>query len=298
MHISFIINESEQEVLDALRAEIASLREVGHRVEPRLTFEAADAERFALEAARGGADLVVACGGDGTLNGAVNGLMRHEGEGVPALGIVPLGTANDLAGFLELPADVPGAVRTAVEGRAWPVDVARVNDRFFLNVSTAGFGAEATKETADDAKRMLGSLAYVVTGVQKFVALEPRQARFTGDELVYEGEFLLYAVGNAGRTGGGNWLTPRAAMDDGLLDVCIVREMPRVDFVRLMPELRAGRHIGNPNVIYRHVRALTVECDEPLSVNADGEPVDGRTLRYGVAERRLSLMVGTAPRHG
>jgi diacylglycerol kinase (ATP) len=300
LDLSLIINESDRHPLDALRTAIGELRAEGHRVDARLTFEPGDAERFAREAVEAGRDRVIACGGDGTINCVVNGMFAAlpftgEERDLPALGIVPLGTANDLAGYLGLPTDPAEAVRVAVRGQAWPADVGRVNERYFLNVSTAGFGAEATTETAEEAKRMLGSLAYVVTGVQKFVALEARHARFGGEDLIYEGGFLLFAVGNARRTGGGNWLTPRAAMDDGLLDVCVVRTMPRVDFMRLLPDLRAGRHVGNPNVIYRQVRDLRVECDEELSINADGEALTSSDLHYTLAARRLRLMVGRPP---
>src|SRR5690606_12081190 len=122
-------------------------------VHPRITFEEGDARRFARDAAADGCDLVIAAGGDGTVNEAANGLHAHresEGDGgaLPCLGIIPLGTGNDLAAALELPNGVAEATRTAVGGRAVEVDVGMVGERCFLNVSTGGFGAEATEEAA------------------------------------------------------------------------------------------------------------------------------------------------------
>lgn len=295
MRIGLVIN-AEQPAVEKLREVVGALREAGHEVHPRLTFEAADATRQAREAAELGCELVVSAGGDGTLNEVVNGLHEHAlaaggGGRVPRLGVIPLGTANDFAGGLQIPADIPLAMDVAVRGRARPVDVAMVNDRCFINVSTAGFGAEATEETSDEVKNALGPLAYVITGVRKFATLEPSEARFSDGEPIHAGRFLLFALGNGGRTGGGNWLTPRADLADGKLDLCIVTEMSRVDFVKLLPDLRAGTHLGHPGVIYRQVERVEIDSVEELSVNADGEPLSARRLLYRMSPLRLEVMV-------
>ncbi|MBV9774346.1 MAG: lipid kinase YegS, partial [Gemmatimonadetes bacterium] len=171
------------------------------------------------------------------------------------------------------------------------IDVALVNGTPFLNVSTGGLGAEATEEAPVEVKRLLGPLAYFVTGVKKFVALNPSHARFTdgGGSSLYDGPFLIFAVGNCRRTGGGNRLTPRADPGDGLLDVCVVGEMPRRDLLTLLPDLRAGRHLEHPAVVYRQVRELRVESEEELSVNVDGEPIGGRILSYTLSPHRIEL---------
>lgn len=300
MRIELIVNTSDDDELEALRAAVGRLREGGHAVRPHLTFERGDGARLAREAAGRDAGLVIVAGGDGTINEAANGLVawmedrRRAGLDCagPRVGIVPLGTGNDLAGALEIPEQVEEAVAVALVGRERRVDVAVVNGRCFLNVSTGGFGAEATEETSDEAKRVLGPLAYVVTGVRKFALLDVSSARFvTGEgETIHDGPFLVFAVGNSRRTGGGNWLTPRAKLDDGLLDVCIVREMSRMDLVGLAPQLRAGRHLEHPAVVYRQVPSLVVEGEDELSVNADGEPMHGRRFDYGISPHRLALM--------
>jgi diacylglycerol kinase (ATP) len=295
VRIAFIVNAPDPATVAALRTEVSGLREGGHEVSARLTFEGGDAVHFASEAVAAGAELIVAAGGDGTLNEVVNGMMQcvasRSGTEPPRLGLVPLGTANDFAAYLGLPTEIEAAVDTAVSGRARHCDVGRVNDRYFLNVSTAGFGAEATQETPSEVKRALGSVAYLVTGVQKFARLQPSIARFTMDgEFVFEGGFLLFAVGNTTLTGGGNRLTPEARIDDGLLDVCVVRDMARAELVRLLPELRAGRHIGHPAVVYRQARSLTVEAAAELSINADGEPMSGRAFHYRLADRHIMVM--------
>lgn len=294
MRIGLVIN-AEQGAVEKLRELVGVLREAGHEVLPRLTFEGGDAVRQAHELATAGCELLVSAGGDGTLNEVVNGVHRFvesagEGAAGPRLGVVPLGTANDFANGLGIPAEIAEAMDVAVTGQPIEVDVGMVNDRCFLNVSTAGFGAEATDETSDEIKRALGPLAYVITGVKKFATLEPSAARFSDGEVIHDGSFLLFAVGNGGRTGGGNWLTPRAHLADGKLDLCIVTEMSRVDFMKLLPELRAGTHVDHPAVIYRQVERVEIDSREELSVNADGEPMNARRLEYRVSPHRIRVV--------
>ncbi|MFW6201672.1 MAG: diacylglycerol/lipid kinase family protein [Gemmatimonadota bacterium] len=277
------------EELGFLRKSVEELRERGHRVTPRLTFEAGDGTRLARAAAGGRYDLVVAVGGDGTVNEVVNGLVRSPWQ--PRLGIVPMGTANDFAAGLDLPSDPGEALRVAVHGHPTAVDVAHANDRRFINVSTGGFGAEASEDAPPEAKRRLGTWAYVITGVRKFAELRPTRARFlAGEQVVFEGRFLLFAVGNARRTGGGSRLTPRAEFGDGLLDLLVVPEMPTMEFIALLPDLRRGTHVNRPEVIYEQAPGFRVEAERTLSVNVDGEPLRAKRIDYGLAERPLSVM--------
>jgi len=304
VQISVIINPPSPEAVESLRQGVERLRAEGHTVHPRVTFEGGDAHRFAWKSAEHGADLVVAAGGDGTINEVVNGLYDWIGgkDGavaavLPRLGIVPLGTGNDLAGGLGIRGGDPeGALMDAAAGQPYRVDVGRVNGRCFLNVSTGGAGAEATDDASADLKRMLGPVAYLITGVKKFVQLTVSHARFvSGGETVFEGGFLLFAVGNAWRTGGGNWVTAEADPADRLLDLCIVEEMSHVDVVRLAPQIRAGRHVDHPRITYLKLPELVVESREEMTVNADGEPLTDRRFEYDLGAHRLTLMVPHVP---
>jgi lipid kinase YegS len=275
--------------VEELRDAVDRLRRQGHRVTPRLTFEAGDAEEFARAAARARHDLVVAAGGDGTVNEVVNGIARARWQ--PRLAILPIGTANDFAASLGLPTDLVEGLRVAVRGRPLAVDVARVNRRFFVNVSTGGFGVRSAVQVSPEVKRRLGSLAYLIAGLWELVDLQVARARFdTAEGVLYEGEFLIFAVGNARRTGGGSELTPRAEFGDGKLDVLVVPAIPRLEFLALLPELRAGSHVDSPHVLYRQTAAVTVRAEDDLPVNVDGEPMSGRRFRYALHSRPISVM--------
>lgn len=297
MRIHLVIHGGRRDAIPRLREIISNLRKEGHEVRPRILFERGDAIRYATEGVEQDAELILAAGGDGTIHEVVNAIQRHphhrrRSDGpLPRVGIIPLGTGNDLAGSLDIPPDPEEAMRVAVGGARVEVDVARANDEYFLNVSTGGFGAEATEESSPEVKRALGTLAYLISSARKFASLEPLEATFRSDEILHEGRFLLFAVGNSRRTGGGNWVTPKASMTDGLLDLCLIRDVPKVELLRLMPELRAGNHLDHPAVGYWQVPRLSVTAEAELAVNADGEPLRGSAFDYRLSSRRLTLMV-------
>ena len=277
--------------MQALREAVESVRSRGHRVNVRLTFEGGDARRYARSAARAGCDVVVAAGGDGTVNEVVNGLARVRSRTV--LGVVPLGTANDFAGSLGIPEDVTEALRLAAEGAAQPVDIARVNRRCFINVSTGGFGADTSQSAGRALKKRLGGFAYVLRGVEQIVTFDLAEGTFRVDgDVVYEGSFVFFAVGNARRTGGGTPLTPLARMGDGRLDIMLVHGMSRLQFMGLLPDLRAGTHLDSPHVSYYRADDFEVSTRGVVAVNADGEPVAGESFRYDVLARPLFVVGG------
>lgn len=280
---------SDESRLEEVRAAVETLRTEGHCVRVRLTFESGDARRFARSAARAGMDVVVAAGGDGTLNEVVNGLVRARLE--TSLGVVPLGTANDFAVSLGIPEEIEAALRLAATGTARPVDIARVNRRCFINVSTGGFGADSSHSAGRGLKKRLGGLAYLVSGVENMVNFDVHHGTFRVDgKEVHAGGFVFFAVGNARQTGGGTPLTPLAQIGDGRLDIMLVHEMSRLQFMALLPEIRSGTHLDSPHVSYHRGDELVVESRAPLLVNADGEHVAGESFRYDILPRPLQVV--------
>jgi lipid kinase YegS len=274
-----------------LRHLVSWVREKGHTVEPRVTWEAGDASAFAREAAHRGMDAVIAVGGDGTVNETLNGLAGTQ----TPLGIIPVGTANDFARQAGLPMDADHAMDVILHRKPVRVDTISLNGRRFLNMSVGGVGAEATAETPAEAKEQLGALAYALTGMRKLADLEPARARFSGPGLSLDVEFLVFAVGNGRASGGGTALTPRARLDDGLLDVCIVESRNRAEFARLALRMKRGEHLDSDGVHYAQLPSLTVEASAPLAVNVDGEPQTARRLEYVVNAKDLLIHVCHLP---
>ena len=283
----------EDEPLRALQAAITRLRAAGHVVRAHRSRHKGDARRFARAAARAGCEIVIAAGGDGTVNEVVNGLARAGTDA--RLGIVPLGTANDFARGLGLPLDVGTAFDVAMTGAAVPLDLGCVNGRYFVNVSTGGFGARATTSTPRALKRLLGPVAYLISGARQLSAMKPQRARFTVDDAaVYEGEFVFFTCGNGVRTGGGTRIAPRAAVDDGQLDVIILPWVSKLEFLSLLPDLRSGGHLESPDVLYLRASRFEVRAEEIIPANVDGEPLDARHYAYSVHARPIAVLVPQA----
>lgn len=270
---------------------VSWVQERGHRVDVRVTFERGDAEWIARRSAMLGADVVVAAGGDGTLNEVVNGL---DGYDTP-LGVLPLGTANDFARQAGIPADADHAMDVILQRNPVRMDSASLNGRRFLNVSTAGLGAEATAETPAEAKEALGPFAYAISGLRKLADFESHHAVFRGGEYVVDCDFMMFAVGSAAATGGGSLVTPHASTTDGLLDLCIVSRMNRRDFVRTAMRVRRGEHVGDEGVHYVRLPEFTVESARPISVNVDGEVSNSARLHYRARPRDLWVHVVHRP---
>ena len=289
-HIALVVHGDRADRPD-LRHLVSWVRDKGHFVEPFVTFEKGDAAAIARRAAHRGVDVVAAVGGDGTVNEVVNGL---DGYDVP-LGIIPLGTANDFARQVGIPADADHAMDVILQRKPRRLDTASLNGRRFLNVSTGGVGAEATAETPSEVKESLGPVAYAIAGVRKLADFRARKARFIGDDFAYEGEFLMFAVGLTQATGGGTLVTPRASAVDGLLDLCIVEGMSRGDFARLTLRVKRGEHVGQPGVRYVQLASLSIESAESISVNVDGEISNGQRLSYRARQRDLWVHVVHLP---
>jgi lipid kinase YegS len=276
---------------DALRHLVSWVRDKGHSVDPRVTWETGDGIRFARDGAARGVDAVIAAGGDGIINEVVNGL---DGSDVP-LGIIPLGTANDFARQVGIPDDPDHAMDVVLRRAPRTIDTAELNGRRFLNVSSGGVAAEATAETPAEAKEQLGPLAYLITGMRKLADLAPRAARITAPGVDLQSEFLFFAVGNARITGGGTRITPRALVTDGLLDLCIIEAMPRGDFAKLLLRIKKGEHLGEERVRYFQVPSVTIAADCPVTVNVDGESSEATTLSYRVRPSDLRIHVPHLP---
>ena len=275
-----------------VRAAVHAIRDEGRHIEVRVTWEGGDAACFARQAADSGAAVVIAGGGDGTVNEVVGGLLDagERDSPAPCFAILPLGSANDLARSCRIPLDTTAAMRLAVCGSAVEVDVGRVNGKHFLNVATGGFGAQITTATPGELKKVLGGAAYLVTGLTHFTSIRAAQGRLSGPDFSWEGSFLVLAVGNGRQAGGGRQLCSEALLNDGLLDVRVLPQLPNDELAEaLRAVLRDGLDAARRAVVSARVPWLTIQSDEPLQINLDGEPMTDTHFRFEALARKLSM---------
>lgn len=286
---------------DDLREAVGALREAGITLDVRVTWEDGDAERYVAEAIRDGVDTVIAAGGDGTLSEVATTLAHRDGpaDALPSLGLVPLGTANDFATAAGIPDEPLPALQLVRDAAPAPVDLLRIDaedgPHWCANLASGGFGTEVTVETDEGLKKMLGGLAYLITGVAKLGRIEPVAARVRGPEFEWQGDFIALGIGNGRQAGGGQALCPDALIDDGLLDLTIVPELSGEVAATVGTLVKDGKHAALDRVATRaRLPWVELEADQSLILNLDGEPVQSRRFRIECVPGRIRMHLPTA----
>lgn len=298
---ALLVNVRAREGEDALAAARAALEGAGvvldsaRAVEPDALPAHVEAELAA------GARRVIVGGGDGSLSAAARVLA---GTGV-ALGVLPLGTANDLARTLRIPPELPAAARVIARGQARRIDVGWAGDHPFLNAASIGVSSELTRRLDDGLKRRAGTLAYPVAGAAA-ATVPPFRLELSLDGRVARLDALQVVVGNGRYHGGGRLVAPRARPDDHLLDVYVLAAESTSGRVRLRDRVRdlaslaryallllRGRHLEHPRVFHARGATASIRTDPPLEIDADGELAGATPAEFRVAPSDLVVL---APR--
>ena len=219
---------------------------------------------LAHQATLEGWPIIVAAGGDGTVSEVVNGIMQADDEhNKPILGIIPSGTANDLASMLQLPKDIQEACQRLAIGESKLIDVGQVNGHFFVNNSAVGLEPVVTVAQHNMRWMMKGVPRYIVAAIKSILTAKNWDVRVEWPSGCYEGSAILVSVGNSARTGGVFYMTPEAVVDDGLIDFVYGAGMSRWRMFTLLPRLLSGSHINHPMVIYRKTKELKLPFRPP-----------------------------------
>lgn len=275
----------------------AALRQRYDIVDVAFTTGPGDAERAASQAVADGCELIVAGGGDGTLNEVINGVASAGALARTILGLVPLGTGNDFAAGLGIPAEVDGALGVLLAGRTRAVDLGTLNGRLFVNISGGGYIAEVSEAVTPQMKSVAGRLAYLVGGAQALLEFEPVRTTVhaePGSHRFGAGVYA-FAVCNSRLIGGGRLIAPHAVVDDGLLDVCVIEAMPAIEFVTLLRRVAAGEHLEDERVRYLQASHVTFVFERSIRVNTDGEVLEAVECEYRVLPRAATFLTGDAP---
>jgi len=272
-----------------VRDAVNKLRGSGVEVAVHVTWEGGDAGRYAQLAVASGPAVVVAGGGDGTVNEVLNGIMATGQRAT--LAILPLGTANDFATSAAVPLVNPfDALLLAAHGAARPMDVGLVNGRHFLNVASGGFGAEVTEHTSERLKHAIGGGAYALSAAVMALSEHPYTGRLVTPEHVFEGAMVMMAVGNGRQAGGGALLTPRACIDDGLFDVMLVPHHETNRMGHLLADLLQLKHGESEHFHYFRTPSLRVESEQMLQFNLDGEPLRAMAFDFSVVPQAIDFV--------
>ena len=259
-------------------------------------------DELAEHAALAGAGLVVAVGGDGTVNEVANGLVRlhRRQEHVPELAVLPRGTGTDFVRTFGIPADADRALAVARDGSARPLDAGLVlyrawdgseQEAFFVNVASAGMSGAVAQRANRTSKALGGKASFLAATLAVFARWKPSEMEVSIDGERRSGLMYDVLVANCRYLGGGMKMTPEALPDDGLFDVLLIGNITRTDLALTLPKVYRGTHLPHPKAELLRGAAVTVGAAVPLPVELDGEQPGTTPARFEVVPRALRLRV-------
>jgi len=292
--IAFIINPISGGIRpDAARqrAEMAAtiVDRHGNPAQVFVTERGGHAKELTKAAVARGADLVMAWGGDGTINEVASALVFGD---VP-LGIIPAGSGNGLARQLGIGTHPADAIRHAIGAKARRIDVGEVDDRYFVNVAGVGFDAHVAWRFNEAGTRRRGLVTYASISSRALLSYQPSTYRIrAGDEMCPPVRAVLVTIANSAEFGNGAIIAPGAQVDDGELDLVVMEEHSRLNTIAQLPRLFQGTVHRAKGCTMRRVTRATIESDQPMKFHVDGEPVEGGTsLRVRVHPGALYVAV-------
>ncbi len=289
MHLKIIYNPSAGRGRARRRAREAEayLRARGARVESEASRSAADLVRIAAESSRAGYDRVVVCGGDGSLNLALRDFDLTRGT----LAVIPSGSGDDFARVVGIPRMVREACDVAHGGAVRAVDVALANGIRYLGVAGLGFDSEVTEYANEHVKFLRGPAVYLYAILRVLPRFGSLPVQLTAAGHTRREQIMFAAIGNTRQYGGGIRITPSAVIDDGLLDLCLVRETTRLVLLKTLPRAYTGAHVQTPYVYTAREREFHFATEQPLPVYADGERLTTTPVTFAIAPERLRVAV-------
>jgi len=254
------------------------------------TFEALPEIARDIVRLRNRADLVIVCGGDGSVSSAALAAME---SGLP-MGIIPMGTANDLALTLEIPLDLAEAAAVIARGQTRQVDVGTVNGHAFFNVASIGLSSELAQSLDPELKRRFGRLGYAMAAMKVMTRAKRFRAKITHDGRTSAVESYQIAVGNGRHYGGGNVVEETAEIDDGRLDLYSLEMTNLWKLALMLRSFRSGTHGAWREVRTARCVAFEIETRRPMPINTDGEIVTATPARFQVHPKAIAIFTPTA----
>ncbi|MEY8537390.1 diacylglycerol kinase [Lactococcus muris] len=262
-----IIKKNVADILDKLES-------FGYEVSAfQTTPEPQSAQKEAARATKMGFDLIVAAGGDGTINEIVSGISPFKKR--PKLAIIPTGTTNDFARALKIPRNKPlAAVEMIGKNQTLNIDVGQVNDgEYFINIAAGGSLTELTYSVPSRLKTAFGYLAYLAKGVDLLPQIRKQKVRVTYDDGVFEGEISMFFAALTNSVGGFEKIAPDAKLDDGLFTLILVKTDNLFELLALISMVIKGSHVDDVNIEYLKASKIKIEplTDKRMMINVDGE---------------------------
>lgn len=234
-------------------------------------------------------DYILIAGGDGTVDSVVNAMKKRNID-IP-IAILPVGTANDFGKFLNIPQNVKKACKQIVTSKPKKIDIGKINNKYFVNVASFGFFTDVSQKTDPALKNAIGKLAYYLKGIEVLPNFRKLKVKLNSEEVEYDGEMYLVLIFN-GQTAGNLNLATKAEVDDGYLDVILIKAVQIYEIIPLLIAILKGEHLDSDKVLYFKTNDIKIECDEDLVTDIDGErgpdfPLDIKCEKGGLSIRGI-----------
>ena len=233
-------------------------------------------------------DVVVAVGGDGTVNEVFNGIVGTEA----IFGIIPAGTGNGFAQEFDLPTQPEEACKVLVEGYIREIDVGKANDRYFLGTAGVGFDALIAKVASKRFGPLRGMWLYFFAGAFVFFRYNRQLVNVEIDSQMVKVKPLLVAIANTRIYGGAALIAPDAEPDDGQFDICVIQDMSAIRLACSLPKLFTGKHVHLYDVAMYRGKSITISAPKPIPVHVDGEPMDlTYRIQFTLLPKAIKILV-------
>ena len=275
-----------------LPAVLEKLEIAGYETSCHATTGAGDATFAAIEAVKREFDVVIAVGGDGTLNEVVSGVSQCEKEKRPKIGLIPMGTTNDFARAVQIPRNIDKALDIIIQGDTIPVDVGLVNNnKHFINIAAGGRITELTYEVPSKMKTLLGQMAYYLKAVEMIPSIKATHMKIQIDDEEFDDHAMMFLCALTNSVGGFEKLAPDASINDGKFTVLILKECSIADFIRLVSLALRGEHLSDERLIYRKASKVVVESSDTVHINLDGEFGGDAPVTFQNLKRHIDVFV-------
>ncbi|MGE7092240.1 diacylglycerol kinase [Lysinibacillus sp. NPDC048646] len=269
---------------------LEKLEVAGYETSCHATTCEGDATHAAKNAVERGFDIIIAVGGDGTLNEVVSGVSSFEKR--PKVGLIPMGTTNDFARAVHIPRNIEEAVEIIIKGDTLPVDVGLLNgERYFINIAAGGRITELTYEVPSKMKTMLGQLAYYVKAVEMIPSIKASHMRIEYDGEVFDGDAMMFLCGLTNSVGGFEKLAPDASINDGYFTLIVLKKVSLPEFIQLAAMALRGEHLNDDRVIYKKASVVKVTTENEVHLNLDGEYGGDAPATFENLKRHIEIFV-------
>lgn len=238
-----------------------------------------------------GFQVLVAVGGDGTINEVIRGIIEAGNSHQVKLGVIAAGTGNDLIRTLGIPADVKKAVQVLKNAREEKIDLGKINGDYFINTVGIGFDGAVAYEINTNVKWLKGTLAYLYGVLKTLIKYRSPKMLIKIDEQIYEGRYFLVAIANGKYYGGGMMIAPDANVTDGLLDIVVIKDLPKLEVLKVFPKIFSGKHIQHSKAEVYRGKKIYLESSERVLIQADGELKGILPMGFSLEQQILSILM-------